>query len=201
LTGLIQFKKLGYTVKLYCEKKDYEFLEKWGLLKYYDEIDDTYLSSLYEDVEFKSINGEKFWSVRKLFCLQHEYATTTEPFIYFDTDIVLMQRLPEITDDLDLLTWGIEYAAIYLNFELLSAPQNYALPYYQLYNYGGYNCGIMYFKDREKFNFYFNEYLKFTVNNPCTLQQGYPTNDIMERNIWACNAEQRLLCGIARGLG
>ena len=43
--GLIKLRAFGYKIKLYCEKKDFEFLKQWGLFDLYDEIDDTFLSS------------------------------------------------------------------------------------------------------------------------------------------------------------
>ena len=87
--GLQQLKNFGYTTKLYCEKKDFNFLNKWHLLELYDEVDSSFLTEIQKDDTYNAINDEYFWSKRKLFCIEHEFQINSEPFMYMDTDILL----------------------------------------------------------------------------------------------------------------
>ena len=52
-----------------------------------------------------------------------------------------------------------------------------------------YNCGIMWFKDPDLYKFYYEQYLRFALNNPCEIT-GVPEYG---NNLFACNGEQRIL--------
>ena len=187
--GLLQLKKFGHSLKLYCEKKDLDFLKQWGLLDFYDEIDTEVLA------KFKpNINETNFWSVRKLECIRHEFEVSAEKFAYIDTDIIVNRSL-EFEDD--ILVWGPEdnRSGVYLDWKHLSLPKDYILEDWLKNTLAGFNCGILAFKSKEVFNTYLEEYYKFTVDNPCTLKMiNLPSEN--QRNSWACTAEQRILKGI-----
>jgi len=196
--GLTQLKQLGYKTKLYCEQKDFEFLKAWGLYDLYDEIDDKFLSTLAKNKDFNAIDGVNFWSARKLFCIDNEFKVSKEPFIYMDTDIVLLKPLVKLNKDCVVRTWCEEHEPIYIPWEFLSTPKGYTVRPDIMDTNIAYNCGILEFRSRKFFTDYFNEYLAFTKFNPCKFVGGYPTPDEKTaRNVWACNAEQRLLAGLA----
>lgn len=196
--GLLNFKKLGYKTKLYCEKSDIPFLKRWGLYDLYDEIDSRYLTKLEEDERFKQIDGNWFWSVRKLFCIEHEYSLKSkDKFMYFDTDILLYDHI-ELPNWANLFVWSIEEEPIYIPWEFMSVPEGYKKPEEFDDDMIAYNCGILAFSDKEKFEQYFAEYLKFTQGNPCILLQGANASEKTVKNIWACNAEQRILLNVSR---
>ena len=194
--GLTHYKQLGYTTKLYCEKKDFPFLKKWGLYDLYDEIDTKFLPTLKDDQRFIKINGTNFWSVRKLFCIENEFKVSKEPFIYSDTDIILIKKI-YLPDEADILAWTVEHENIYIDWENMSVPPDYIMPDFMKDVYEAFNCGLMWFKDYPRFNEYFNEYLKFTSLNPCILADNVTEDATTVKNIWACNAEQRILTAMA----
>lgn len=203
IAGVNQLKKLGYSTKLYCEERDLDWLRKWHLLDLYDEIDTEVLAS----ISWDGIQQDKFWSVRKLYCINHEMSlTASTDFFYMDTDIVLMRPLqftnPQNGKPCDLFVWSPDpYTehSIYCDLHYLSTPPGYTMPTWFLEANLAFNCGILYFRTQEMWQTYFKEYLNFVVNNPCTFKVK-PQADSEEtmRNVWACNSEQRLLAGLAR---
>ena len=194
--GLNQLRAFGYDVKLYCEKKDLDFLKSWGLLDLYSEIDDEFMSNNELINDDNLINGENFWSKRKIECINHEFEISAEPFVYMDTDIILNAPL-SIDDSVDLFVWSPEsQEKIYIPWTHMSIPEGYHMPKYIFNEKDAYNCGILYFKRKNMFAEYRKQYLSYTVNNPCETC-GVQAWDITIRNIWACNAEQRILKAVA----
>ena len=189
--GTSRLKGYGHTLKLYCEEKDLDFLKEWGLFDLYDEVDTEFLSN---NELFEIINQENFWSIRKIECINHEYEISEEPFIYMDTDIVMNMPVHMAGD---LLVWSPEQKQeIYVPWECLSAPYDYVMPEYIYKMDKAYNCGILGFKSKELFDLYRKEYLTFVINNPCITFDLEATEETI-RNIWACNAEQRILRAVA----
>lgn len=191
--GLQNLKVYNHTIKLYCKTSDLDFLKEWELDKMYDEIDTAFLDN------WKSpIDDTNFWSIRKLACIEHEFKINTEQFIYMDTDIIINMPL---SCPSDILVWGQEpEGGVYIDWKYLSLPQNYTLPDWLAQTVDAYNCGILAFKSKDIFNYYLDEYYKFTLNNPCILDESIKATDLEKRAIWACNAEQRILKGIIDNL-
>lgn len=190
--GLFKLREFGYTIKLYCEEKDFIFLKKWGLYKFFDEFDTTFIPS---DPIISQVNGENFWSIRKIECIDHEFQVSTEPFIYLDTDIIL--NIP-IKFYGDLMIWSPEDPSpIYPDWQCLSTPQNKPIPDYAKNINDAFNTGLFYFYSYELFSEYRKIYLDFVIDNPCIAHDLAINNAEEIRNIWACNAEQRLLKAFA----
>lgn len=142
------------------------------------------------------INGTCFWSKRKLECIKHEFETTDEPFIYMDTDIIINMPF-DVSEDIDLIAWSPEtQEKIYIPWQHLSIPKGYKMPEYIYKTEGAYNCGILYFKTKQQFLDYRKQYINYTMGNPCETR-GVTAWDETIRNIWACNAEQRILKAVA----
>lgn len=161
----------------------------------YTEIDDTFLASN-KLINGKSINGENFWSVRKIECIKNEFEVSDEPFIYMDTDIIMNQPF-QLDNTVDLLVWSPEtQEKIYIPWTHLSVPKGYVMPRYIYETEGAYNCGVLYFKDKKIFSEYRKQYLAYTINNPCETS-GVSAAPSVIHNIWACNAEQRILKAIS----
>lgn len=187
----------GYTTKLYCTKKDIPWLEKWNLLQYYQEVDTDFLE---DESNYPAVDQTKFWSIRKLICINHEFEISTEPFVFADVDVVLYQPLK--LDGADLAVWSPDpygpTAPIYCEWKYLSAPQGYRLPAFIRDVDHAWNCGIMYFNEPQKFRSYYRYFLDWTVGNPCQFLAPVEADcDATLRNVWACNAEQRILAAVA----
>ena len=188
--SLINYKKLGYNLKLFCEEKDFEFLDKYFLKELYDEID---INLFKNNEKLNQVNLDKFWASRKFEALNYEYNILKEDCIYSDTDIIMRTKF-----DLsgDALVWSPEDWAedinVYINWKLMSKPKRYKLPKYIKNTKFAYNAGILCFKNINIFNQWYNEYYKFAINNPCVLKD--ITDDF--NNIFMCNAEQRILKAI-----
>lgn len=206
--NLIQYHKFGYTVKLYCTPDAIPFLKEWNLFDLYDEIDDEYLNR--KDSILKKVDETHFWSSRKLEALYHEYVElkTDVPVIYSDVDIIMLK--PFNIEDCDCLFWSPEIWSpdegdVYVDWGILSVPENYQMPHYIKENHEAYNCGIIYFKDADNFIKYRDHYYSFVLNNPCTFiaieGKTYNFDKLRkENNVWACNAEQRILYGLVKHL-
>lgn len=190
----MSLKALGYQTKLYCTEADIPFLEKFGLLPYYDELDTT---TLLDESYLDTIDGAKFWSIRKLLCIDHEMEIG-EPFIYFDTDVIIRKPI-EIGKNVDLMVWSPDPPGdIYVDWNWLSTPPNYNYPPWLLKVRQAYNAGILYFRNRDLWRAYFKQYLAWVRNNPGTwLRMVDADSAATLRNVWACNAEQRILHAVA----
>lgn len=197
ICGLLSLKSLGHKLKLYCKTTDIEFLKEFCLYNLYDEIDTDFLDN------YKTVVDEtNFWSFRKLACIENEFKINSEEFIYSDTDVVMATPL---ICPYDILVWGLEPAdGVYIPLETLSTPENYTYPEWFLNTLGAYNCGVLAFKNKAIFDKYLAEYLSFTINNPCILKLDDNYTQLLSpqeiRSIWACNAEQKLLKGLAEYL-
>lgn len=188
-TGLYNLKSLGHSLKLYCKESDLDFLKKYNLDTFYDEIDISFLQT-YKP----KINERNFWSVRKLACIENEFNSSTEPFIYVDTDVIINMPLHCPTD---LLVWGLEPAGgVYLPWNEFSVPKDYVLPEWLEKTQDAYNCGVLAFKTKDLFMRYLEEYYKFTLENPCKLVSETQLTEEEKRSVWACTAEQRILKGL-----
>lgn len=189
--SLLHAKKLGYQTKLYCEEKDFRFLKDWGLFDLYDEIDSSFISS---SPVLATINNTCFWSSRKLECIGHEFEVSSEPFLYTDVDVILDRPLPL---DYDLLAWCPEDRPnLYLPWKHFSTPAGYEMPsFLQKVDKvsKALNCGVLYFRTKEMFDLYHKAYLSFTLNNPCQFIDLPADSEGQRRDLWACNAEQRIL--------
>lgn len=194
LIGLIHYKTLGYTTKLYCNSEDIKFLKDNNLFNYYDEIDTTTLS---ECDWLNNVNQDAFWFFRKIIAIEKEFELNHD-FFYSDTDIILNET-PDFSD-CDIYTWTLENVknpkvdGVYCDWSKLSTPEGYQLPeYLKNTDSCNYNCGILYIKNKEIFHYWKKEMLDFARNNPCK------TYDLAEGNcFFACNCEQRILTGIVK---
>lgn len=181
--GLIVYKEFGYTTKLYCETADIPALKENGIFDLYDEID----TELFNNHLNNSVNTKYFWSYRKLEALYHEFNISNDS-IYSDTDIIMLEPF---NLDKDLFWCKEEDPLVYCDWNNLSKPDNYELPEYLENTICGYNCGIIYIKDKKLINEWYKEYMSFVINNPCKL-----IIEDYQNNIFACNSEQRIIKGI-----
>ena len=194
-TCLIRYKMFGYTTKLYCTKKDIDFLKEWKLYNLYDIID----TDLFENNEMlKKIDNKHFWSTRKIEALYHELFVLNEECIYTDVDIIMRQPYNTSRDCLvwSPEEWNTNEGQVYVPWRNLSKPKGYKMPQYILNTSDAYNCGVLYFKNKEVFKQYRDDYYKFCLDNPCQIKNRKrdDVEDLVTNNsVWACNAEQRIL--------
>lgn len=200
--ALSKYKSFGYNTKIYCMPNDLFFLAEYKLLQLYDEVDTDFLQ-LYE--LNKKVDDNIFWSDRKIEILHHEFFDLKNTdFIYTDTDVFM--NIAFDISDCDVLFWSPEPrlvkfkdngdinwdTTIYPDWKFISKPRNYKMPQYIKEIDDAYNCGVMYFKNPNIFKIYYKEYYKFTINNPCTVENGFTYN----KSLFPCNAEQRILKAI-----
>lgn len=197
LIGLKHYKSLGYKIKLYCEEKDIQFLKDCYIYYYYDEIDTEAFAKNYSWLD--GVNQEHFWFFRKIIAIEHEIELGTD-FFYSDTDIVINKK-PDFSD-CDIYTWCLENyddkvgKSIYVDLKELSLPPEYTIPGYLAKTTDkNYNCGLLYFKNKDIFYYWKKEMLRFATNNPCII---FNKNYIYTSHIFACTCEQRILTGIIK---
>ena len=206
--NLVKFRSFGYKIKLYCTPEAVPFLQEWHLFELYDEIDDSYLNK--EDSILKQVDEEHFWSSRKLEAIYHELVElkTECPVVYTDVDLIMLK--PFELDNFDCFFWSPEEwteqeGDVYVDWDILSVPEGYEMPQYIKENHKAYNCGIICFKDPKNFLKYREQYYAFALNNPCKFipipDNLYSFEKLNEQNnVWACNAEQRILFSVVDNL-
>lgn len=162
----------------------------------YDEID---TEVLVDNQQLAKVNEDIFWACRKMEAIKHEFELG-EGFFYSDTDILLYKPL---SFEYDLIVWSPEErvpnASIYLDWQFISTPPNYIMPDWLQKTEDAFNCGIIYFKDKEKFLEYRQHFYNFVIDNPGDVDRAGCSliNDRNVINIPMCNAEQRILKGFA----
>lgn len=196
-TCLMNYKKLGYTTKLFCTSNDIDFLKENHLFELYDIIDTDFFNNLKID---ERVNLKYFWSTRKIEAVHYERCILDEEAIYSDVDIIMRSKFDLSKDG---VVWCLEESStnnntIYVPWRNLSKPKGYQMPKYMLETKDAYNGGIWYFKNKDVFQQYYDEYYKFSINNPCEIKthksRGDDVSDLITNNdVWACNGEQRVL--------
>ena len=195
---LLRYKMFGYTTKLFCTKADIPFLKEWHLIELYDVID----TDLFENCPMlDKIDNKHFWSTRKIEAMYYQLFILEEPAVYTDVDIIM--RMPfDLSHDALVWSpeaWNTNEGQVYVPWRNLSKPQGYRMPQYIIDTKDAYNCGVWYFKNRDVFKEYRDEYYGFCLNNPCKIkhQNRDDVKDLETNNsVWACNAEQRILKGV-----
>jgi len=193
--SLLRYRSFGYRTKLYCTRKDIPFLDKWGLRRLYDVIDDDTLSAIGP----LGIDESKFWSTGKLTAVNYQKHDVWEQAVYSDVD-VLMRKPFDLSHD--CLVWSPEGkddddGGIYVPWDALSVPDGYAMPEHIRATDDAYNCGVLWFggdKGRQAVGDWFRDYEDFATLNPCEIVGGEDVADLRTNDaVWACNAEQRFL--------
>lgn len=192
--SIIKWKELGNSIKLYCDKKTLEDIDKFGFGLLYDEIDTTYL----EDPEVcKGIDFYCYWAMPKLLALRHEVVDLKNDVVVADQDVVPMKDLSRMWKNSDVTVWSnkefVELRSIYPELHKLSLPDNYKLPEWFTGIAKPLNTGILHIKNKELVDMYTAEALKMAKDNH---------NKHNNSNcITMCNAEQRLLGEIVKHKG
>ena len=192
--SIIKWKELGNSIKLYCDKKTLEDIDRFGFGLLYDEIDTTYL----EDPEVcKGIDFYCYWAMPKLLALRHEVVDLKNDVVIADQDVVPMKDLSRMWKNSDVTVWSnkefVELRSIYPELHKLSLPDGYKLPEWFSGKAKPLNTGILHIKNRELVDMYTAEALKMAKDNH---------NKHNNSNcITMCNAEQRLLGEIVKHKG
>ena len=192
--SIIKWKELGNTIKLYCDKKTLEDIEKFGFGLLYDEIDSTYL----EDEEVcKDLDFYYYWAMPKLLALRHETVDLKNDVVIADQDVVPMKDLSRMWTNSDVAVWSnkefVELRSIYPKLYNLSLPAGYKLPEWFTGEAKPLNTGILHIKNKDIVDMYTAEALKMAKNNP---NHKHNTNCQT-----MCNCEQRLLGEIVKHKG
>lgn len=194
-TCLIRYKIFGYTTKIFCTQKDIQFLKDWHLFELYDIID----TQLFTNCPIlEKIDNTHFWSTRKIEAMYYQLYILNEPAIYTDIDIIMRQPF-DLSGDVLVWSpeeWSTDEGSIYVPWRNLSKPKGYIMPKWIIDTRDAYNCGVWYFKNREVFAQYRDEYYNFCLGNPCIIKHKNRDDvaDLDSNNaVWACNAEQRIL--------
>ena len=83
----LQWRRTNSPVTLYTDLPMKNYLEKLGILNYWDDVDTDVLETFY--IENPDINYTAFWSAPKFAC----YLANTAPFICLDTDLIVWKYL------------------------------------------------------------------------------------------------------------
>ena len=88
---------------------------------------------------------------------------------------IALNKKPDFSD-CDIYTWCLETyddkvgKSIYVDWKELSLPPDYNLPDYLAKTTDkNYNCGLLYFKNKDIFYYWKKEMLRFATNNPCII--------------------------------
>ena len=191
LAGLVMYKSFGYRTKLYCTEEDIGFLKDNRLYDLYDEIDTQTLATEAKEALSK-VDGKRFWSTRKLECMRHEWLVLgNADSVYSDVDVVM--RKPFSLEGIDALTWSPEVhkkVSIYIDWSLMTSPAGYERPEWMAKCDDAYNCGVVWFRDKEMFEEWYREYHRWADGNMCFVS---PDVTDQQNNLFACNGEQRIL--------
>lgn len=192
--SIIKWKELGNSIKLYCDKKTLEDINKFGFGLLYDEIDDTYLENL---EVCKDLDFYYYWAMPKLLALRHEVVDLKNDVVIADQDVVPMKDLTSRWKNSDVTVWSnkefVELRSIYPKLYNLSLPKGYKLPEWFTGVAKPLNTGILHIKNKDIVDMYTAEALKMSRKNK---------NEKKNSNcITMCNVEQRLLGEIVKHKG
>lgn len=87
LCSILFWKKNFGTIELICNKDFLEKVERWGLDKYYDEIN----TKLFENLPYKE-KLETFWSFPKIYAI-NQISNTESSFCVLDTDLWIYDEI------------------------------------------------------------------------------------------------------------
>lgn len=198
---LIKYKSFGWTTKLYCLEEDIEFLKKYHLYELYDIVDTEFLK---DNEQLKKVNEDIFWSSRKIEAMYHELFELNEDAFYSDTDLII-RRKPNLNHD--VLVWSPEphlKNSVYIDWDIMSKPDGYEMLDYIKECNDAFNCGVWYFKNKEIFKKYREEYYKFVIGNPGIItheaDDKFLVSLVKNNNAFPCNAEQRILKAVCTHL-
>lgn len=189
--SIIKWKELGDSIKLYCDKKTLEDINKFGFGLLYDEIDSTYLED--ENV-CKGLDFYCYWAMPKILALRHEVVDLKNDVVIADQDVVPIKDLSRMWANSDVAVWSnkefVELRAVYPKLRDLSLPAGYRLPEWFTGNARPLNTGILHIKNRNIVDLYTSEAIKMATDNH---------NEKHNTNCQTmCNVEQRMLGEIVR---
>lgn len=140
-------KNFGY-IELICNQEFLEKVEKWGLDKYYDDINTT----LFESLPHKE-KLETFWSFPKIYAIKH-ISNFVDKFCVLDTDLWIYESI-EFNEDHQLVGYHREDITDseenpYLN------PDRYINENYD-WSVKPINCAFLYFNSKELISEWYNK--------------------------------------------
>ena len=189
--SIIKWKELGNTIKLYCDQKTLNDINKFRFDLLYDEIDDTYLD---DEKVCEGIDFYCYWAMPKLLALRHEVVDLDNDVVIADQDVVPMKDLSRIWTNSKVAVWSnkefVELRSIYPKLHKLSLPSGYKLPEWFTGNAKPLNTGILHIRDKDIVDMYTAEALKMAKNN-----HNHKHNTNCQT---MCNAEQRMLGEIVK---
>jgi hypothetical protein len=102
----------GAPIKMYTDTAGYEYYRKENMLQYFDEIDIDFLNSINAD---NTIDPAKFWTSGKILSICNE----KPPFLFLDTDLFLLNRIPDWVFEKDVTHahWELPRAWLYVTEE------------------------------------------------------------------------------------
>lgn len=162
--SVIQWKRLGYTTKIYVDDYNLQYIKDKKLYDLYDEVDSDFFND--EDGFFvlNDIDKKHFWASSKIFLLENEI----EPCIVTDYDFVPFKTIP--TDDNEVIAYHKEkiYSYSYYNMDLFPLgydKNNYSIPEWFTYEQTPVNTSICYINNKEVKKQYIEEAYKYILGN------------------------------------
>lgn len=161
--SVIQWKRLGYTTKIYVDDYNLQYIKDKKLYELYDEVDSEFFND--EDGFFVSndIDKEHFWASSKIFLLENE----TESCIVTDHDFIPFKEIPT---DKDVVVYHREKLNIFSYYNNEAYPlnydkNNYSIPEWFTFEVRPINASVCYIKNQEVKKQYIEEAYKYISGN------------------------------------
>lgn len=185
--SILQWKKLGYTTKIYVDDENLQFIKDNHLYELYDEVDSEYFNNADGFFVKNNVNKNKFWAGCKIFLLENE----NESCIISDYDFIPFTN--PIMDKEVIAYYTEEIKQVYnATLDNLTFPENYEVPEWFQYNIDPVNTSVCYIGNNSVKDLYIEEAYKYMTNN----------NDIEDETLVydMVYIEQRMLAEICNHL-
>jgi hypothetical protein len=163
--SVLQWKRLGYTTKIYVDDTNLQYIKDKKLYDLYDEVDSTYFNNTNGFFTKHDIDKSHFWASSKIFLLENE----TEPCIVSDHDFIPFAEIPL---ESDIVVYHVEKMRKdsyydYNRYTLAYNTSSYSIPEWFTFEQLPFNTSICYINNEEVKKQYIEEAYKYTVNNFC----------------------------------
>lgn len=189
LASILFWKKNYGPIKLYCNQKFLETLQKYNLDQHYDEINTTLL----ENIPYKPYLP-KYWSFCKLHAIKH-ISNIDEEFVILDTDLFIMKDLG-IDFNYDLILYHPEIFKENQEQKTYMPPETF-LPQEEINQYNWdvlpTNAAFLYINNKEFVNRWYEWVLRVIESNKDKPKLDYSADTVF--------IEQRLLPTLANKMG
>lgn len=162
--SVIQWKRLGYTTKIYVDDYNLQYIKDKKLYELYDEVDSEFFNDENGFFVSNNVDKQRFWASCKIFLLENE----TEPCIVTDYDFIPFKEIP--INNIEVLVYHKEKLVNfgYYNNEIHQLNynrNNYSIPEWFTFEQSPVNTSICYINNKEVKKQYIEEAYKYILGN------------------------------------